>query len=191
MILEQIVAGNRAELAEKKRRLPPAKMRQLAMAQPPPLSLTDALRGSSIRLLAEVKKASPSRGVICNDFRPVEIAQAYARNGAAAISVLTEPRHFQGSLDYLGEIKEALQEKPLPLLRKDFIFDPYQVYESRACGADGLLLIVAILTPQKLSELIGLSHDLRMDCLVEVHNEAEAETAVEAAPGLSASITAT
>jgi indole-3-glycerol phosphate synthase len=108
----------------------------------------------------------------------VEIARTYAGNGASAISVLTEAIYFQGSLDHLKDISHALGDKRLPLLRKDFIHDPYQVYESRAYGADSLLLIVAILTPQKLEELLGLSHELGMNCLVEVHNEAELETAL-------------
>ena len=106
------------------------------------------------------------------------IAQTYASNGASAISVLTEARYFQGSLNHLKDIKKALGNKKLPLLRKDFIHDPYQVYESRAYGADSLLLIVAILTPQKLGELLLLSHELNMSCLVEVHNELELEIAL-------------
>ena len=108
----------------------------------------------------------------------MEIAQTYAGNGASAISILTESRHFQGSLNYLKDIRNALGGKKLPLLRKDFIVDSYQVYESRAYGADSLLLIVAILSPEKLEELLGLSHELSMSCLVEVHNETELEIAL-------------
>ena len=146
----------------------------MASSQSPPLDFAAALRGDNVRLIAEVKKASPSKGIICPNFNPVDIAKIYADNGAAAISVLTEPKYFQGSLDYLRDIKKALADKPLPLLRKDFIIDPYQVYEARAYGADCVLLIVAILTPEKLSELLQLSHQLGMMNLVEVHNEAEA-----------------
>ena len=179
MILDKIVADVSIELVERKKRLPFAETVKLASAQPPPRDLASALRGDTIRLIAEVKKASPSKGVICHNFNPLDIARIYAANGAAAISVLTEPKYFQGSLNYLRDIKTALVDKPLPLLRKDFIFDPYQVYEARAYGADSLLLIVAILTPEKLSELLQLSHQLGMMCLVEVHNEAELRTAIK------------
>jgi indole-3-glycerol phosphate synthase len=103
----------------------------------------------------------------------VEIARIYADNGASAISVVTEAKFFQGSLDYLRDIRDALRNRAEPLLRKDFICDPYQIYESRANGADCVLLIMAILRPEKLHELLGISHELNMSCLVEVHNEAE------------------
>ena len=178
MILDQIVADSRIELEHRQHSLPLAEVQRLALAQPPPSDFTSALRGDRIRLIAEVKKASPSQGVIRPDFSPVEIAQIYAANGASAISVLTEPKYFQGSLNHLRDIRNALEDKRLPLLRKDFLFDPYQVYESRAYGADSLLLIVAILTPQQLEELLRLSHKLSMSCLVEVHNEAELEIAL-------------
>ncbi|MFC1965875.1 indole-3-glycerol phosphate synthase TrpC [Chloroflexota bacterium] len=175
MILDKIVAGKLLELEARKSSFPLADLRRAAKRQSPPLDLASALQGDSIRLITEVKKASPSKGVIRSDFDPVEIAQTYARNGASAISVLTEARYFQGSLNHLKDIKEALGNDKLPLLRKDFLCDPYQIYESRAYGADSLLLIVAILTPEQLDELIGLSHQLGMSCLVEVHNEAELE----------------
>ncbi len=178
MILNQIVADNRLELEARKRSFPKAELRRVALEQPPPLDFASALRGDRVQLIAEVKKASPSKGVIRPDFNPVEIAQTYAGNGASAISVLTESRYFQGSLNHLKDIKDALGEKRLPLLRKDFIVDPYQVYEARAYGADSLLLIVAILTPERLAELMGLSHELGMTCLIEVHNEEEIEIAL-------------
>ena len=173
MILDRIVADNRPELEARKHSFPLAEVRRVASEQPPPLDFASVLRGERVQLIAEVKKASPSRGVICSDFNPVEIARTYAGNGASAISILTEPRYFQGSLNHLKDIRDALGNKGLPLLRKDFILDPYQVYESRAYGADGLLLIVAILTPDKLKRLLELSHELGMSCLVEVHNESE------------------
>jgi len=178
MILDRIVSQNLEALEDKKRRFPVAELRRLASEQPPALDLASALRGDAIRLIAEVKKASPSRGVIRPDFDPVEIARIYAGNGAAAVSVLTEAKHFQGSLDHLKDIRKALPDK-IPLLRKDFIVDPYQIYESRASGADSLLLIVAILKPEKLQELLQLSHELNMSCLVEVHDEAEVEIALK------------
>jgi indole-3-glycerol phosphate synthase len=180
MILDQIVADNSLELETRKRNSPVEELQRVVGEQPLPLDMASALQGEGgkVQLIAEVKKASPSRGVIRSDFNPVEIAQTYASNGASAISVLTEPRYFQGSLNYLKEIREALGSKRVPLLRKDFIVDPYQVYESRAYGADSLLLIVAILIPDKLEELLGLSHQLGLSCLVEVHNESELEIAL-------------
>jgi len=178
MILDRIVADNRLELEKRKRITPREELQKVALEQPPPIGFASALRGDHIRLIAEVKKASPSKGVIRAEFNPVEIAKIYASNGASAISVLTEARYFQGSLKYLRDIRNALGNRRLPLLRKDFIHDPYQIYESRAYGADGLLLIVAILTPGKLEELLGLSHELGMSCLVEVHDEAELEIAL-------------
>jgi len=184
MILERIVADNLTELETKKRNLPLEELKRVTLEQPPPLDFAAALRGDCIQLIAEVKKASPSRGVICPDFNPVEIAQTYASNGASAISVLTEVRYFQGSLNHLKDIRNTLVNKRLPLLRKDFIHDPYQVYESLAYGADSLLLIVAILTLEKLEALLGLSHELKMGCLVEVHNEAELEIALRSGAGI-------
>jgi len=175
MILDQIVADNLRELEARKCSFPLNELKRAASEQPPPLDFASALRGDRIQLIAEVKKASPSKGIIRPDFKPVEIAQTYASNGASAISVLTETRYFQGSLNHLGDIRNTLGNKRLPLLRKDFIHDPYQVYESRAYGADSLLLIAAILTPKKLEELLGLSYELGMNCLVEIHNEAELE----------------
>ena len=179
MILEQIVADNQLELEDRKRRVPLEELKRIASEEPPPLDFASALRGERIQLIAEVKKASPSRGVIRPDFNPVEIALIYAGNGASAISVLTEARYFKGSLSHLQDIRKALGNKGLPLLRKDFICDPYQVYESRAYGADSLLLIVAILTPKKLEALLKISHELGMSCLVEIHNRAELEIALK------------
>ncbi len=179
MILDQIVNNSRQELEERKQAIPQEKLLQLASAMARPLDLARALSGERVRLIAEVKKASPSKGLICRDFDPLKIARCYAENGAAAISVLTDRKFFQGSPGYLSRIQAALGNDRPPLLRKDFIFDPYQVYESRAYGADSLLLITAILTPSELSGLLKLSHRLHMYCLVEVHNESEVETAVK------------
>ena len=184
MILDKIVADVKIDLAAKKKLVPLAEMKKSASLQPPPLDFAAALRGDKVRLIAEVKKASPSKGIICADFNPVNIAKIYAANGAAAISVLTEPKYFQGSPDYLRDIKNALAAKPLPLLRKDFISDPYQVYEARAYGADCLLLIVAMLSPAQLSELLQLSQQLGMMNLVEVHNTVELEIALKSGAAL-------
>jgi indole-3-glycerol phosphate synthase len=179
MILDEIVSHNLQKLASKKRILPMAELQRIALQQSPPLDFASALQGEGIRLIAEVKKASPSRGIIRPDFDPTEIAQIYANNGVSAISVLTEAKYFQGSLEHLRDIKNVLRDKGLPLLRKDFLFDPYQIYESRAYGADSLLLIIAILKLEELQEMLRISHELNMSCLVEVHNEAEVEIALK------------
>jgi indole-3-glycerol phosphate synthase len=178
MILNEIVNNTRLELEKSKHRLPLKEMEKMASEQSPPLDLAMVLCGDDIKLIAEIKRASPSRGIIRHDFNPLKMAQIYASNGAAAISVLTEPKYFQGSIDYLIQIRNELGDKRIPLLRKDFILDPYQIYQSRAYGADSLLLIVAILEPSKLKELLSLSHQLGMRCLLEVHREDELEVAI-------------
>ena len=178
-ILDKIVAAKREEMADAKRAAPLAAVRQAAAEQPRPLSLSGALSGDGIRLIAEVKKASPSRGLLSPDFDPVRLADTYVANGAAAVSCLTDPR-FQGELAHLSAIKQTGASGRAPVLRKDFLFDHYQVYEARAAGADGILLIVAILEPPLLRELLETAHSLGMQCLVEVHDEGELETAVDA-----------
>jgi indole-3-glycerol phosphate synthase len=177
MILDDIVAENVLDLEDRKRHLPLRDLERLISIQPTPVSFATAIKGDKIKFIAEVKKASPSKGIIRSQFDYLEIARTYASNGAAAISVLTENKYFQGSLHYLSEIREALGNKK-PLLRKDFIHDIYQVYEARAYGADAILLIVAILTTAKLRELLEVSHKLGMYCLVEVHDEKELNIAL-------------
>ncbi len=177
-ILDDIMAAKRQELALQKEAVPLDALQQQAAAQPRPLNLSGALMGGGIRLIAEVKKASPSRGLLCPDFDPVRLAKTYASNGAAAISVLTDPR-FQGELAHLTMVKTSGASGRAPVLRKDFLFDPYQVYEARAAGADALLLIAAILSPTQLQDLLNLSQELWMQCLVEVHNEDELQTALD------------
>jgi indole-3-glycerol phosphate synthase len=178
-MLNQILSSKLQELEHKKRRLPVAELKRMAMDISPASNLASALRGDGIKLIAEVKKASPSKGIIRAEFDPIQIALTYAANGASAISVVTEADYFQGSIKYLKSIRETLGQNTLPLLRKDFLYDIYQIYESRAWGADGVLLIVAILTPEKLEELLELSHQLGMSCLIEVHNEVETEIALK------------
>ena len=178
-ILDEIVAAKRVEVAAAKRGAPLAAVERAAAEQARPLNLSGALIGGGVRLIAEVKKASPSRGLLAPDFDPVWLAGTYVANGAAAVSCLTDPR-FQGELAHLSRIKESGASGRAPVLRKDFIFDPYQVYEARAAGADGLLLIVAILEPSLLKELLERAQSLWMQCLVEVHDEGELETALEA-----------
>ncbi|MCX6003759.1 MAG: indole-3-glycerol phosphate synthase TrpC [Chloroflexi bacterium] len=178
MVLIDIVRSKKKELASSKRNFPLEEMKKMILAQLPPLDMAPVLKKGGVQLIAEVKRASPSKGVVCTSFDPAEIAKIYVKNGAAAISVLTESAYFYGSLEHLKNIRIAVNNR-IPLLRKDFIFDPYQIYESRAYGADGLLLIVAILSSRKLSELLQLSHQLGMSCLVEVHDEAELEVALK------------
>ena len=178
-ILDEIVAAKRVELAESKTQVSLADLETAAAGQPRPLNLSGALLGGGVRLIAEVKKASPSRGLLLPDFDHLKLADTYASNGAAAISCLTDPR-FQGELGHLRQIKEAGASRRAPVMRKDFIFDPYQVVETRAAGADAMLLIVAILEPTQLKELLAAAQSHWMQCLVEVHDEAELETAVDA-----------
>jgi len=185
-ILDRIVADKREELAATQRRVPFADLKARLPQAPPPRPFAEALRavpagrqGDSLRLIAEVKKASPSRGLLREDFDPLALARSYAEAGAAAVSVLTDERHFQGSLDHLASIRAALPQGP-PLLRKDFLFDPYQLYEARAHGADAVLLIAAVLNSALLAQLIGLAKALHMDALVEVYDELALERALMA-----------
>lgn len=178
-ILDRIVADKREELALAKEAIPLAELKhRLAMA-PALRSFADALRQPAIGLIAEVKKASPSRGLLRADFDPVGLARSYAGAGASAISVLTDAKHFDGSLEHLAATRTALPAGP-PLLRKDFLFDEYQLYEARCNGADAVLLIVAILEPARLAQLIALVNSLGMAALVEVHDESEMERALRA-----------
>ncbi|MBN1863186.1 MAG: indole-3-glycerol phosphate synthase TrpC [Dehalococcoidales bacterium] len=174
-MLHKIIARKRDELKRQKQAVPLAALKERIAQRAAPLDLAAALRGEPVRLIAEVKRASPSRGILCPDFDPVALATGYARGGAAAISVLTEENYFGGSLDHLVAIRDAVK---LPLLRKDFIFDTYQIYETAAHGGDALLLIVATLNQEQLSELLALSHRLSLKCLVEVHNETETDRAL-------------
>ncbi len=173
-IMENIVNDKKMELEHKKHLLPLSALKE-RLARYKPIDFAAALTGSDISLIAEVKKASPSKGVLCQDFDPVKIALTYARSGAAAISVLTELNYFQGRLKHLVDIRENVN---IPVLRKDFIIDAYQVYESAAYGADAILLIASLLNPGKLTELLEISHDIGLSCLVEVHNEEELKNAL-------------
>jgi len=178
-ILAKIVQDTRRDLAVKVRETPLKELMTRLESRMPAVDFAASLRGKDIRLIAEVKQASPSKGIIRRHFNPVAIAKAYAANGAAAISILTEPHYFKGRLEYLSSIRQTVGQK-LPLLRKDFIVDTYQVYEARAYGADSLLLITSILRENALSQLLALSRGLGMEPLVEVHNEAEVKIAVNA-----------
>src|SRR5437660_3065397 len=178
MFLDRIVAQTRLDLEERKRAYPLDELRRRALQQPRPRDLLEAFEArSQVHIIAEVKRASPSKGILAPHLDPVGLAHTYEANGAAAISVLTEPHFFLGSPDYLTAIKEAVS---LPVLRKDFIVDEYQVYEARAWGADAILLICAILDDPQLRHLLNVAHELDMPCLVEVHSREEATRAIEA-----------
>jgi len=171
MILDEIIAYKKEELAETKRRVPIAEIRAHMADAGPTRGFGKALSaGSAIRLIAEVKKASPSKGVIRQDFEPIKIAGTYEQAGASCLSVLTEKKYFQGSLDYLGAIRKVVG---IPLLRKDFIVDEYQILEARAAGADAILLIAACLERRQLEDLHGRAQQLGLDVLVESHTYAE------------------
>lgn len=178
-ILDEIFTHKRSEVARQKRLRPLTAIRAEAESAPPARDFAAALRTAVRRpaLIAEVKFASPSRGILVANPDPLALAETYRRNGASAVSVLTDERYFKGRLDYLQRI--AASEPRLPLLRKDFICDEYQVYEARAAGADALLLIVAGLPPDRLRRLQDLALELGLAALVEVHSEEELETALE------------
>lgn len=168
-ILDKIVADKREEVKRAKSNTTLAVLKE-RIDDRKPRDFAGAVGGKGVKLIAEVKKASPSKGLLCPDFKPVELAQTYEGNGAAAISVLTESKYFQGNLEHLEAIREKVN---IPLLRKDFIFDEYQIYESAAHGADAILLITALLEKETLESFLKIGEDLKLDCLVEVHNEEE------------------
>lgn len=175
-VLDQIMDWKREEVPAQMALAPLAQVKAFARLAPAPLDFAAALtaqRGAS--LIAEVKRASPSKGLIARDWDPELIGETYARNGAAAISCLTDAKFFQGKLEYLTAIKERLREigKPVPVLRKDFIYHEYQVYEARMAGADALLLIVGVLSDTELRKLYDLTYQIGLQALVEVHDEAE------------------
>ncbi len=180
-LLEYIMSWKRQELPKRMAEMPLDQVQAFAQVVPEPLDLAAALTAQTgVSLIAEVKRASPSKGLIAREWDPERIAETYVRNGAAAISCLTDTRFFQGKLEYLTAIKERLQaiKQPAPVLRKDFLFHEYQVYESRMAGADALLLIVAVLSDRQLRELLALTQRLGMQALVEVHDPAEVERAL-------------
>ncbi len=173
MILDEIVLKRKEQLEREIRHCDRLSMRQKAEESPlnrP--SFEQALRAEGMCFICEVKKASPSKGLIRPDFQPIQIAKEYESAGAAAISCLTEEHYFQGSSAYLESIAKEVN---LPILRKDFIFDAHQIYEAKVLGASALLLIAGILSQEQMGEYLELSHSLGLDCLVEVHSESELE----------------
>jgi indole-3-glycerol phosphate synthase len=179
-ILNKILATKAEEIAAAQARLPLAEVQALAAQQAPARDFTAAIRSKiaagKAAVIAEIKKASPSKGVIRADFKPAEIAASYEQGGAACLSVLTDEQYFQGSADYLKQARAACT---LPVLRKDFMIDAYQVYEARAMGADCILLIAAALTLAQMQQLESVAHSLGMAVLVEVHNGEELAQALQ------------
>jgi indole-3-glycerol phosphate synthase len=177
MFLDSIVGHVREEVGLRRRKLPPEALHDRPLFHLRPRGFEKSLQGEARHIIAEVKRASPSQGLIRQDFDPVGIAKEFAAHGASALSVLTEERYFQGSLLYLERIN---REVSLPLLRKDFIVDGYQLLEARSFGADAVLLIAALLDLTLLQELQDQARDLSLDALVEVHTEDELDRALKA-----------
>ena len=176
MILDDIVEKRREQLEREKENFPLEDMKEMALnSRRVSLDFKAALKADGISIISEVKKASPSRGIISEDFRPTEQAKAYEEAGADAISCLTEEHFFKGADKYLADIRASVN---LPILRKDFIFDEYQIYEAKVLGADAVLLIAAILSEVKLLKLSRLAASLGLFCLTEVHNEEELQKVI-------------
>lgn len=184
-VLDQIMAYKREEVPRQMALVPLAQVKAFASIAAPPLDFYGALTAQrGVSLIAEVKRASPSRGLIAQEWDPPLIGETYARNGAAAISCLTDAKYFQGELEYLTAIKDRLREvkKEIPVLRKEFIYHEYQVYEARMAGADAILLIVASTSDNDLKKLHKVATDLGMGVLVEVHDEEELTRALKINP---------
>ena len=179
--LGAIVAARRRQTEEARVRTPLQTLRLAAQASPERRDFAAAFSGGPLRVIAELKRASPSRGILRQQYGPEAIAQSYEAAGASALSVLTEERYFLGSLHDLEAVRAAVR---LPVLRKDFILEDYQIYESVAAGADALLLIVAALSDEELRRLLDLCHGLGIAPLVEVHDECELERALGAGAGI-------
>lgn len=189
-ILDEIIKYKRTKELPKQMQLrKAADVRAEVALMSKPKDFVAALQATDrMALIAEIKKASPSKGLLRDKFDPLELAATYAENGAAAISILTDKKYFQGSLEHLSEVQSrlelALGQHAPPLLRKDFIFDSYQIYEARAAGASALLLIAAVLNDDTLAELLELTRWLGMTALIEVHDRAELERVLPLQPRL-------
>lgn len=180
-ILDEIMAFHRENLPKVMAEVPLEDLRAMAAVAPKPRDFAAAIRAPGVSLIAECKKASPSKGLLVPNYDPVRLAKTYEKAGARAISVLTDTRHFQGTLAHLRDVREAVR---LPVLRKDFIFHPYQVYEARVAGADAILLIAAVLGDADMRQLQTLARGLGMAVLVEVHTEAELARVLSLKPRL-------
>jgi indole-3-glycerol phosphate synthase len=172
-IFDTILDNTRQEVAFSKKVMPLEQLREMPGFQRHCFSLMKALHREEVSIIAEIKKASPSKGVIRKDFNPYALAREYAENGASAISMLTDKKYFQGNIRFISDVRALVS---LPILRKDFIIDSYQITEAKAFGADAVLLIAAALEPKQLHDLHDEANELGLDCLVEVHNEQELET---------------
>lgn len=195
-ILDEIMRYHREQLPKMMREVPLADLRAHVMVAPPTVDFAAALHLPGLSVIAECKKASPSKGLLVPNYNPVTLATTYVRAGARAISVLTDARHFQGSLEHLRDVKESLSNLDkmivgksdprlkigVPVLRKDFIFHPYQIYEARVAGADAILLIAAVLGPGDMKELLALTRQLGMEALIEVHTAEEVERVLPLQP---------
>ena len=175
MILDKIISVKKEEVARLKRTMPLSELKAAIRDISSPRDFRGAISGKTCAIIAEVKRRSPSRGILREDFDPVKIASLYEGNGAAAISVLTDREFFGGDTAFLADIKKTVS---LPLLRKDFIIDPYQIYETRSLNGDALLLIAGILEEEQLTEYIRLTESLGLSALVEVHSRGEADKAI-------------
>lgn len=176
-MLDKIIAVKKRELRIQKEFVPLEKLKkQVYSGDSEKRDFRGSLSGNEVALIAEIKRASPSKGLLNSSFNACSLAKCYEKNGAKAISVITEKEHFLGDPDSLSEVRKC---SSLPLLRKDFIIEPYQIFESRALGADALLLITRLLNKNSLKTLLTLTEDLEMEALVEVHNREEIETALE------------
>ncbi|MCK8828098.1 indole-3-glycerol phosphate synthase TrpC [Natroniella acetigena] len=176
LILDRIVAHKELEVKQQKQEESQAELEEKISQLDSTRDFNGALSAAGMGLIAEIKRASPSKGMIREDFKPVEIAKEYQRAGANALSILTDQEFFQGELAYLEQAREVVE---LPLLRKDFIIDSYQIYQARAYGADAILLIAAILTAEELARYLKRAEELGLDVLVEVHNQQELEMVLE------------
>lgn len=178
MILDDIIAHKKEELVASKERISLSELENKVKDVPKPIDVIDRHNNmSGVKIIAEIKKASPSKGIIREDFDHVNIAKSYEEAGAFALSVLTDEKYFQGKLSYLNDIKKVVS---IPLLRKDFTIDPYQIYEARSYGADIILLIVSALELSQIKEFRQVAESLGMNAIVEVHSEVELETALKA-----------
>ena len=171
--MQEIVEAKRKELESQKQNLPLDRLADRVTQQPRPLNFSGALLGSSLRVIAEIKKRSPAKGDLASNVDVSKLASIYCCNGAAAISVLTNSDHFGGSIDDLRIVAEIAHQERIPVLRKEFIFDPYQVFEARANGADAILLIASMLTLKEMQNLKEVADGLWMQAIFEVHDEQE------------------
>ena len=178
-ILKQIVASKELRVACRKKEVPLAELESRNRNSKRPLNFSGSLMGASVRIIAEVKKASPSKGTFGTAINAGELSKSYSDGGAAAVSVLTNEDHFKGSIQDLTDVHKSVYADGIPVLRKEFIFDSYQIHESRAYGADAILLIVSMLSKQQISEFMDIAASLSMQCLVEVHDDDELDIAVD------------